>query len=438
LVKLIFALFVAGVCMGLSAVTLSQTREPLEIIITQGVDSALPIAIVPFAWPGGTGPHAEVSTVIANDLRRSGRFAPMPAADMPSRPVSIADIQYKDWRLVGVDNLVIGQVKHTESDRFVVEFRLLDVITSKQLAGFRIPTNAANLRLTAHHISDIIFEAILGVKGAFATRIAYVTVEKLGNKQSRFQLQIADSDGFNARTILDSAEPLLSPAWSPLGDRLAYVSFEEQNSAIYVQNIRTGRREKVVSGRGINSSPAFSPDGRQLVITRSLDGNPDIYLLDLASKKTRRLTTHPAIDTEARWTPDGRHIVFTSDRGGGPQIYRLAIDGGRPERLTLNMGNYNSRASLSPDGKLMAVVNGGDNGYRIALVDLENGYFDILSDASLDESPSFAPNGAMIIYATMGRSGAELAAVSVDGRVRQRLALQHGEVREPAWGPIRK
>ena len=416
----------------------AQSRDLLEIRITQGTEGALPIAIVPFDWQADVSPTTDVSSVVAADLRSSGRFAPMPAADLPSRPASFTDINFKDWRLLGMDNLVIGQIKQTAADRFAIELRVIDVISSKQLAGFRIPTSGKNLRLTAHHISDLIYEAILKVKGAFATRIAYVTVEKLSKNESRYQLQIADSDGYNARTILESTEPLLSPAWSPLGDRLAYVSFEDRNSAIYVQDIRTGNREKVAFGRGINSSPAFSPDGNSLLMTRSRDGNPDIYLMDLKTKKQRRLTTHPAIDTEARWTPDARHIVFTSDRGGGPQIYRLAIDGGKPERLTFNMGDYNSRASMSPDGKRMAVVNGGDKGYRIALLDLEKDRFDILTDARLDESPSFAPNGAMIIYATMGATGAELAAVSVDGRVRQRLALQKGEVREPAWGPIRK
>ncbi len=435
----LFSILLLSIILIFAAVAMpAQSRELLEIRITQGIESALPIAIVPFDWQAEVVPPEDVSAVVSADLRRSGRFLPMPAADLPSRPGSFAEINFKDWRLLGMDNLVVGQVKQIGEALFAVEFRVIDVITAKQLAGFRIPTNIANLRLTAHHISDIIFEAILKMKGAFATRIAYVTVEKLGKNQTRYQLQIADSDGHNARTILESREPLLSPDWSPLGDRLAYVSFEERNSAVYVQNIRTGQREKVAAGRGINSSPAFSPDGRRLALTRSLDGNPDIYVLDLSTGKKRRLTTHPAIDTEARWTPDGRHIMFTSDRGGGPKIYRLAVGGGKPERQTFNMGNYNSRASLSPDGSLMAVVNGGDKGYRIALVDLEKDHFDILTDARLDESPSFAPNGAMIIYATMGKTGAELAAVSVDGRVRQRLALQKGEVREPAWGPIRK
>jgi TolB protein len=437
-VKFICVIFVSIVLTVVTCAVQAQSQDLLEIHITDGIESALPIAIVPFDWAADVPAEVNVSAVVAADLRGSGRFSPMPAADLPSRPGSFADINFKDWRLLGMDNLVIGQVKQTGADQFAIEFRVIDVISAKQLAGFKIPTRGKNLRLTAHHVSDLIFEAILKVKGAFATRIAYVTVEKINKTHSRYRLQIADSDGHNARTILESSEPLLSPAWSPLGDRLAYVSFEDRNSAIYVQNIRTGKREKVAFGRGINSSPAFSPDGNSLLMTRSRDGNPDIYLMDLKSKKQRRLTTHPAIDTEARWTPDARHIVFTSDRGGGPQIYRLPIDGGQPERLTFNMGNYNSRASLSPDGKKMAVVNGGDKGYRIAVVDLERDSFDILTNARLDESPSFAPNGAMIIYATMGRAGAELAAVSVDGRVRQRLALQKGEVREPAWGPIRK
>jgi TolB protein len=415
----------------------AQSRDLLEIRITQGVEGALPIAIVPFDWLGDASPPENVSTVVASDLRRSGRFAPLPPADLPARPAAFSDVNFKDWRLLGVDNLVIGQVKQTAPDNYAVEFRVIDVVTAKQLAGFRIPTTGENLRLTAHHVSDLIYEAILKMKGAFATRIAYITVEKTGGKRSRYQLQIADSDGYNARTILESPEPLLSPAWSPNGNRIAYVSFEDRNSAIYVQDIRTGKREKVAFGRGINSAPSFSPDGRRLAMTRSADGNPDIYVMDLDTRKTRRLTTHPAIDTEARWKPDGRHLVFTSDRGGGPQIYEIAVDGGQPRRLTFNMGNYNARASLSPDGKTMAVVNGGDKGYRIALVDLEKDRFDVLTNARLDESPSFAPNGAMIIYATMGSAGTELAAVSADGRVKQRLALQKGEVREPAWGPLR-
>jgi TolB protein len=422
-----------------SAPTAAQLgNDVLEIRITQGIASALPIAIVPFDWQAEGAPPVDVSAVVSADLARSGRFSPMPVVDLPSRPSEYGAINFKDWRLLGMENLVIGQVKQMQGSQYSVEFRLVDVFKGKQLVGFRIPTTAANLRLTAHHVADLIYAALLDVKGAFATRIAYVTVERIGKRKSIYRLQVADSDGFNPRTILESGEPLLSPSWSPDGDRLAYVSFEERNSAVYVQDIRTGRRERVAGGRGINSAPAFSPDGARLVVTRSGEGNPDIYILDLTTKQTRRLTTHPAIDTEGTWTPDGRHILFTSDRGGGPQIYRISVDGGEPQRVTFNMGDYNARPTLSPDGGTLAVVNGGADGYRIAVVDMNSERHEILTSARLDESPSFAPNGSMIIYATMGSAGTELAAVSVDGRVRQRLVLQKGEVREPAWGPIRK
>jgi TolB protein len=420
-----------------SCYALSQTavKGPLEIRITQGVKGALPIAVVPFEWAGAPLPE-DIAQVIANDLMRSGNFNPMPREDLPSRPTDIAQINFKDWRVIGMDNLVVGRISTTGDGGYMVEFRLVDVFTGKQLAGFQVPSQASNLRLTAHHISDIIYETLLKVKGAFSTRVAYVTVDRKGPKDSTYRLQIADADGYNAKTILESRQPVLSPAWSPDGNRLAYVSFEERNSAIYIQDVRTGERQKVVSGNGINSSPAFSPDGRQLAVTRSLEGNPDIYVVDLGSKQQRRLTTDAAIDTEAAWSPDGQTIVFTSDRGGSPQIYKVSPAGGAQQRITFNMGDYNARASFAPDGKSLVMVTGG-SGYRIAVLDLARGQSDVITQASLDESPSFAPNGSMIIYATMGGKGTELAATSIDGTVKQRLALQRGQVREPAWGPFR-
>ena len=434
----IFAIFFAGILVQGSV----NAEEILEIRIEQGVESALPIAIVPFDWSADVPPSEDVSAIIAANLKSSGLFVPMSVGDLPSRPAKFSDVNFKDWRLLGMENLLIGEIQQISPEQFSVEFRLIDVYNKKQIIGFRIPSGIKNLRQTAHHISDIIYEAILKTKGAFATRIAYVTVEKsrdgAGKLKQRYRLQVADSDGYNARTILESKEPLLSPAWSPNGEGIAYVSFEDKNSAIYIQNIRTGERKKIVSGAGINSSPAFSPDGTRLAVTRSKQGNPDIYVVDIATGRQRRLTTHVAIDTEASWLPGGNDIVFTSDRGGGPQIYKMNVGGGTPKRLTFGMGSYNAKASVSPDGKRLAIVNGGGNGYRIGVLNLKDDSFEILTKSRLDESPSFAPNGAMIIYATMGRRGTELAAVSVDGRVRQRLGVQQGEIREPAWGPLKQ
>ena len=425
---------VLAVMLGPQAQAVGGT--PLEIRITQGVESALPIAVVPFQWAGAPLPE-DIAQIISNDLTRSGRFKSMPRADLPSQPTDVMQINFKDWRIVGMDNLVIGQITATSDGGFIVEFRLIDIFTGKQIAGFQIPSHSSNLRLTAHHISDIIFENLLGTKGAFSTRVAYVTVDRKGPKDSTYRLQIADADGYNAKTILESRHPVLSPAWSPDGNQLAYVSFEDRNSAIYLQDVRTGERQKVVFGEGINSSPAFSPDGRKLAVTRSREGNPDIYVVDLASKEQQRLTTDSAIDTEAAWSPDGQTIVFTSDRGGSPQIYRVSPAGGPQQRVTFNAGEYNARASFSPDGKRLVMVTGG-SGFRIAVFDLDGGRSEVITQASLDESPSFAPNGSMIIYATMGGRGTELAATSIDGTVKQRLALQNGQVREPAWGPFRK
>ena len=422
--------------MCLVGATAAAEGGPLVIRITQGVAGALPIAIVPFEWSGSPLPE-DIAQIVSNDLTRSGRFNPMPRADLPSKPTAIEQVNFKEWRAVGMDNLVFGRINQAADGSFLVEFRLMDVFTGKQLAGFQVPAQKATLRLAAHQISDIIFKTLLNIPGAFSTRIAYVTVQRLDAKRATYRLQVADADGYDAKTVLESPQPLMSPAWSPDGNRIAYVSFEEKNSAIYVQDLRTGQREKVVSGAGINSAPAFSPDGRRLAVTRSSEGNPDIYVVDIASRQQTRLTTHEAIDTEPSWAPDGSAIVFTSDRSGGPQIYRVAPAGGEAKRVTFNMGNYNSRASYAPDGRSLVLVNGG-SGFRIAVLDLKTGSNRTITSSSLDESPSFAPNGSMIIYATMGARGAELAAISVDGSIKQRLAVQQGEVREPAWGPFRQ
>jgi len=321
-------------------------------------------------------------------------------------------------------------------DGFMVRFQLFDVSTGESLAGYKIPSSAKDLRITAHRIADIIYEKLTGQRGAFATRIAYVNSVDDKDGEQRVSLNVADADGFNSQTIVTSKKPLMSPAWSQDGSRLAYVSFEGGRPAIYVQDIYTGKRSRVAAFPGINGAPAWAPDGRRLAVTLSKDGNPDIYVLDIASGSVTPIVRHSAIDTEPAWSPDGRWIIFTSDRGGGPQIYKVpSSGGGNPQRITFE-GNYNARASYSPDGKSITLLTRENGSFKIGVLDLASGSMQTLSDGPLDESPSFAPNGAMIIYATKINNKGELSAVSVDGRVRQRLALQVGDVREPVWSPF--
>jgi TolB protein len=430
--KVIFKFFIAG----LMFVSL-QTQAVLDIKITQGIEQALPIAIVPFAWSQASNvAPIDLTSIITNDLKRSGRFDVMDELDLPQRPSQFDAINFNDWRKLGMENILIGNLSLTDSGDYEISFRLIDVYRGKQIAGFRIPAKPNLLRRVAHQISDIVFEKLTGTAGAFDTRVAYITVKK--TKENKIHtLQIADADGYNAQILLESPEPLLSPAWSPDGKKIAYVSFEGRNSAIYVQDILTGKRELVSAHVGINSAPAWSPEGSRLAMTLSKDGNTEIYILSLHSKTLTRMTNHGGIDTEPTWSPDGRKLAFTSDRSGGPQIYEMDIRGGRPKRVSFE-GKYNVRPAYSPDGKFITLVHAVNGSYRIGLLDLSNGYINTLTDAKLDESPSFAPNGGMIIYATTGARGAQLAAVSTDGRIHQRLGLQKGNVREPAWGPFLK
>ncbi len=413
-----------------------NNANALDITIEQGVENPIPVAIVPFGWSQALNLPEDLSEIISGDLERSARFKAMDFEDLPQHPSEFQNVNFKDWRLLGMENLVIGQLIQTSTGDYEVEFRLIDVYKEKQIAGFRLPSTKAQLRTTAHEISDIIYEKLIGVRGAFATRIAYITVNKQRDGKKTYTLQIADADGHSPQILLESPEPLLSPSWSPDGKKLAYVSFEGKNSAIFVQDIKTGARDKVAANRGINSAPAWSPDGTRLAMTLSKDGNTEIYIMHVASKSLQRITRNKAIDTEPNWSNDGKKLAFTSDRGGSPQIYEISVLGdGKAKRLTFD-GTYNARPRYSSDGKFLTMVTGTKGVYRIAILDLRSGYFDILTRARLDESPSFAPNDHMIIYTTTGARGTALAAVSADGQVHQRLVLQDGEVREPAWGPF--
>ncbi|MFZ9052179.1 MAG: Tol-Pal system beta propeller repeat protein TolB [Woeseiaceae bacterium] len=410
----------------------------LDITITQGAGKRTPIAVVPFGWTGTTADMPlDIAEVIGNDLSRSGRFAPIGEEDMLQKPTDGTDVDFDDWSILGVEAVIIGRVTQTGENAYSVQFQLFDVFGRDQLVGYRMPASRGTMRRVAHRAADMIYEKLTGIKGVFDTKVAYVTAQPRGNGRL-YSLIVSDQDGENEFKIMESTDPIMSPAWSPDSRRLAYVSFEGNKSSIFVQTLRTGSRIQVSSKAGINGAPAFSPDGRRLVVTLGgVDGNLDIHVLDINSRQSQRLTTHRAIDTEGSWSPDGRYIYFTSDRSGGPQIYRVAADGGTPERITFE-GSYNARPRLSPDGSKLAMVHNDRGNYRIAVLDLERKDLLVLSVGNQDESPSFAPNSDTLIYATrQGRNGV-LETVSADGLIRQRLASGGGDVREPVWSPFQR
>ncbi len=413
---------------------LFKAQAQLTIEIVGGTEGAQPIAVVPFGLNTGGVQVPDLAQVIAADLARTGRFNPMPRRDMLVTPHRAEEVDLRDWRLQAMDNLVIGEITRRPNGYYAVHFILFDVFQGKELENRTFRSTHADLRYTAHRIADVIYERLTGQPGVFTTRIAYVT-STLGSDGERVVLRVADADGYNPQTIVSSRDPILSPAWSPDGRQLAYVSFEQGRTAIFVQELATGRRERVAAFQGLNTAPAWSPDGRQLAMSLSRDGNPEIYVMDLASRSLRRLTDDPGIDTEPAWSPDGQHIVFTSGRGGTPQIYQIPAAGGQAKRLTFEH-DYNSRASYAPDGKSLVLVTRVNGQFRIGLLDLNRGTIRLLSQGDLDESPSFAPNGVMVLYATQYQGRGVLAAVSIDGRVTQRLSQEGEDVREPAWSPL--
>jgi len=413
----------------------APVHAELQIEITSGVRDPIPIAVVPFTRVPADG-GVDVSEVVQRDLAGSGRFKTLPRSQMTSTPTRGQDVVAADWKAGGNDYVVVGRVSGTSDGQLAVDFDLINALTGQTLATQRFSGPPAALRNAAHRVSDVVYEKILGIRGAFATRIAYVSVDGQPPSQ-RFQLIVADADGENPRVVLESKFPLMSPSWSADGQWLAYVSFEGRHSSVYVQRVRTGERSRVSARAGINGAPSFSPDGKKLALTLGgTNGNPDIFVLDLASNTTTRITDDPAIDTEAVWSADGQSLYFTSDRAGGPQIYRIGVKAGdRPKRITFG-GSYNARPRLSPDGSQLAMVTLDGSNYRIAVQDLSTNTVTVLSKGRQDESPSFAPNGAMVIYSGSEGGRSVLATVATDGLTGQRLKSDQGQVREPVWGPF--
>jgi TolB protein len=415
----------------------SRTWAELVVEITKGQADAIPIAIVPFSSVEAAAATFDVAQLVSSDLARSGRFKTTDRKDMIEQPHTGAGISFDDWRRLSNDYMVVGQVQTLDADHYNITFELYNVLTKQRLLGYQISANKAGLRLASHQVADMVFEKILGIRGAFATRIAYISV--LGALPHRnYRLIVADADGENPHVVMQSNEPLMSPAWSPDGQSLAYVSFEDRLPSVYVQFLKTGERKRISARAGVNQAPAWSPDGKKLALTLSTrDGNLDIYILDMASQALTRITDDPGIDTEPQWSKDGQSLYFTSDRAGGPQIYRIGIQSGdKPRRLTFQ-GSYNARPRVSPDESQLAFVTQEDGGYRIATMDLRGrGDVQVLTKGRSDVSPSYAPNGAEIIYATRDRGRGVLALVSADGRVQERLVSSEGELQEPAWAPF--
>jgi TolB protein len=411
----------------------STVRAQLVIEITQGMDDPTPIAVVPFAWEGQGAPPEDLAAVMQEDFSRSGQFEPVPRTDMLGFPSREQELFYRDWRAIASEYVLIGRATG-DGENLSVRYELYDVLRQMRIAEGDVAGPAGEVRMLAHRVSDAVYEKLTGIPGAFATRLIYVSVTRNPTGKDYFRLTLADSDGARPIVLLESREPIMSPSWSPDGKQVAYVSFETDRPAIFRQVLATGEREQLTNFRGLNSSPAWSPDGNTLAMVLSKDGSPDVYLMDLGTRRLTRVTRHYAIDTEPSWMPDGRSFLFTSDRGGRPQIYRYDLQSGLTERVTFE-GAYNARARVAQDGRNVVLVHQRDGEFQIAIHDLVTSRLQVLTNTALDESPSIAPNGSMVLYATKYGDRGILSAVSVDGGIKFRLPARSGDVREPAWSP---
>jgi TolB protein len=411
-----------------------QAADPL--LVDGGTNRAIPIAVVPFGWQGGTVLPEDLATVIGNDLRNSGMYEPIPRQNMISLPTSAAEIIYRDWQALGAQYVMVGSIVPSGA-RLQVQFALFNVATQQQVVAGTVGGTTDQLRDMAHHIADQAFEKLTGIKGAFSTKMLYVTAERFGVNNTRYTLQRSDYDGARGVTLLQSREPILSPRYAPDGRRIAYVSFEQRRPRIFMQHIDTGRREQLTNFEGLNGAPAFSPDGNRLAFVLSKDGNPEIYVMDLGSRQIQRVTNSGSIETEPFWGKDGQTLYFTSDRAGKPQIYKQSIYGGAAQRVTFT-GNYNANPKLSADEKTLVMIHRQDGftNFKVAAQDLVTSRLRILSETSLDDSPTVAPNGTMLIYATRQQGRGVLMLVATNGRVRLPIPTAQGDVREPSWSPF--
>lgn len=426
MIRLILVIVTVLVCSA-------QAQAQLTIEITQGRDDPTSIAVVPFGWKGTGLPAEDVSAIIETDLQRTGQFTAVDRNDMLGTPQDQSEVYYRDWRALNIDYLLVGKLIPT-SQGLVAQYQLFDVYTQKMVLEGRAVGQADRMRAIAHKVSDGVYEKLTGIRGAFSTRLLYVSAIARGENAYTYRLLVSDVDGANESVVYKSNEPILTPTWSPDGETIAYVSFETTRPAIYMHNLRTNQRTQLTNFKGLNGAPSWSPDGRQLAMVLSKDGSPDVYVMDVATRQLKRVTRHFAIDTEPSWMPDGKSLIYTSDRGGKPQIYQVTLANGYEERVTFE-GDYNARARVVPDGSGIIMVHRSNGDYHIALLNIDRGKIQVLTETALDESPSISPNGAMLLYATKHQGKGILAAVSLDGGVKFRLPSRFGDVREPAWSP---
>lgn len=424
----------------LFAFTISMSPASFAILsmeLTQGVASAVPIAVVPFA--SASDAPQDISSIVANDLQNSGRFKVYGKSALSEFPTSASSVSADYFHRLGTDNVVVGKVAPLGGDRYTVSFELLDMYHGKGADNVVMKksytVNGRELRAVAHHISDLIYEGLTGVRGVFSTRIAYVVIQTKANGKKRYIMEISDQDGYNPRPMLDAPQPIMSPSWSPDGKNIAYVSFEKRHAGIYMQNVATGARQLISEFPGINGAPSWSPDGKKLALVLSKSGAPNIYTLDINSHVLTQQTNDYYINTEPVWAPNGKHILFTSNRSGGPQVYQLDLKTKAVSRLTFD-GNYNARPSYTPDGNHVAMIHKVSGIYKIGMLDLDSGTIRVLTGSAGDSaSPSVAPNGSMILYDTVSRGRNVLGMVSADGRIRLVLPSRSGDAQDPAWSP---